>query len=53
MICWLNEAAGESRPLIRATIRDMKLNGRNRMQTEAKIVRAHHPWERAAALLFK
>jgi hypothetical protein len=53
MIVWLNEAAGERPALIRATIREMTLRGSGRAQTEAKIARAHHPWERAAALLFK
>jgi hypothetical protein len=53
MIVWLNEAAGEKPVLIRATIREMKLCGNRRAQTEAKIARAHHPWERAASLIFK
>jgi hypothetical protein len=53
MIVWLNEAAGERLALIRTTIREMELRGSHRAQTEAKIARAHHPWERAASLLFK
>ncbi|WP_154072227.1 hypothetical protein [Bradyrhizobium erythrophlei] len=53
MIVWLNEAAGESPPLIRVTIRDMQMRGNGRAQTEAKIVRDRHPWERAASLLFR
>jgi hypothetical protein len=53
MIVWLNEAAGERPGLIRTTIREMTLRGNGLKQTEAKIARAHQPWERAAALLFK
>ena len=52
MIVWLNEAAGERSVLIRTTIREMKLRGNGRKQTEAKIARAHHPWEGVVALLF-
>lgn len=53
MMIWLLEAAGESPPLIRATIREMEMRGNGRAQTEAKIVRDRHPWERAALLLFR
>ena len=53
MIVWLNEAAGEGAGPIRTTIRQMKLRGNGRKQTEAKIARARHPWESVAALLFK
>ena len=53
MIVWLNEAAGERLALIRATIREMERRGNRRAQTEAKIARAQHPWERAASLLFR
>jgi hypothetical protein len=52
-LIWLNEAAGESPPLIRATVSDMLRRGNGRAQTEAKIVRDHHPWERLALLLFR
>jgi hypothetical protein len=52
MIVWLNEAAGGRPQAIGATIREMKLRGNGRKQTEAKIARAHHPWESLAALLF-
>jgi hypothetical protein len=52
-LLWLLEAAGESPPLIRATIREMEMRGNGRAQTEAKIVRDRHPWERAAQLLFR
>ncbi|UGY23806.1 hypothetical protein HU675_0038645 [Bradyrhizobium septentrionale] len=53
MIIWLNEAAGESGSVIQAAARDMRLNGKGRAQTEAKIVRSHLPWERASLLLFR
>jgi hypothetical protein len=53
MIVWLNEAAGERPALIKATIKEMNLRGNGRKQTEAKIARAHHPWECIAELLFK
>lgn len=51
MICWLNEAAGESPILIKMTI--IKMAREERAQTKAKIARDAHPWERAAALLFR
>jgi hypothetical protein len=53
ILVWLNEAAGESLPLIRLAIRDMLMRGGGRAQTEAKIVRSHFPWERTASLLFR
>jgi hypothetical protein len=53
MIVWLNEAAGENLAVIRGTIRAMELQGPSSKQSKAKIARAHHPWERAASLLFK
>ena len=53
MMIWLLEAAGESPPLIRVTIREMEMRGNGRAQTKAKIVRDRHPWERAASLLFR
>lgn len=53
MIIWLCEAAGESAAVIQAAARDMRLNGKGRAQTEAKIVRSHLPWERASELLFQ
>jgi len=53
MIVWLHEAAGESPVLIRTTIREMEARGNGRAQTEAKIARTYHPWDRAIALLFR
>ncbi|WP_439398528.1 hypothetical protein ACRQ5Q_14615 [Bradyrhizobium sp. PMVTL-01] len=53
MICWLVEAAGESPILVKATILKMAREGNGRAQTEAKIAREAHPWERAATLLFR
>ena len=52
IIVWLNEAAGESPVLIRVTIAAM-LRGGPHKATMAGIARDHHPWERAASLLFK
>ena len=50
MIVWLNEAAGESAPLIRRTI--AKMRGKKEKQTMAMIARRFLPWERTAWLLF-
>jgi hypothetical protein len=52
-ILWLLAAGGESPLLIRSTTKEMQLRGNGRAQTEAKIVRDRHPWERAASLLFR
>jgi len=62
IIVWLNEAAGENPHLIRITVneilahreRQIALYGkRGHPQARAHIARTHHPWERAASLLFK